>query len=227
MDEKLLSTIVELARLGAVGVGAIVLLLAFFLLWKAKGVEPESAKLINRYMTLGFIFAVAAGVLGLVPLFFGSSGGPVPVRLSFSPNFATQKISPPLVEAPDGSQVQPGQTFTINPSKTTQTIAVGVDEALKDFENLKSAAERFSASAAESAQQTKVLAEKVAEIAPAQAPAAEATVDAETQKTQQLHAEVLSSIRSGDYARASTLSTQLRSSVLKTDRAVTEIARRR
>jgi len=223
MNNELLATVLELARLGAVGVGAIVLLLAFFLLWKREAFAPENAKLISRYMTLGFIFAIAAGGLGLVPLFLSSnSGGPVPIRLYFSPNFASQKLRPPIVQAPDGTELKLGQTFSIPPSQTTQTVTVDVSDALSDVANLQKATVQLAASTAAATERAKVLADKVAETAPV--PAAEAAVETQTQHTQQLHADVINSVKAGDFARANSLSKELQTSVLKTNPAITKIA---
>ena len=221
MDEKLLSTVLELARLGAVGIGAIVLLLAFFLLWRSKSVEGERAKLIGKYMTLGFVFAVTAGVLGLVPLFF-QTGGPVAVRLSFSPNFASQGLSPPKVEAPDGSAIQPGQKFALDPSLTAQVVTVGVDDALKDVRNLREASAKLATTLETVKNQRDALA-----VQTAPDPAVAADLNATSTESRQLQEAVTQSIIVGDYGRANTLSSRLNNSVRRSARPVNDILGRR
>lgn len=209
MSDKFLSTILELARLGAVGVGAIVLLLAFILMFRIKRIDPEKGKLINRYMTLGFVFALAAGVLGLVPLFV-RQGGPIPVRLSFSPNFKTQGLSPPTIEAPDGSPVQPGQKFTLEPSLTPQVVMVGVDDALEDVRKLRLTSTALATSVDTLTTQRDALAAKATPD-----PAVASNLSAASAETGKLQDAITQSIRVGDYDRAHTLSTRLNNSVLK------------
>ena len=226
MDQGFLDILVQLAKIGSAGVGVAVLLMVFIMIVRGRPVDPPTAKLRERFLTYGVSFAVVIGLLALIPLLMPQKeGGPVPVRLFFSPNFATQQLRLPMVQAPDGSDVKPGQTFWVQPSRTAQTITVGVDDALKDVENLRKTTVQLAASAASASEQAKVLADKVAETTPA--PAAEATLQTQTEQTRQLHAEVANSIKSGDFARANSLSTQLRTSVLNTNPTVAEIARHR
>ena len=221
MDKELLSTVIELARLGAVGIGAIVLLLAFVLLFRATSIDREKAKLINRFMTLGFVFGLGAGVLGLVPLFFNPSG-PVPVRLSFSPNFSSEGLSPPKIEAPDGSPIQPGQKFALQPSLTAQVVTVGVDDALKDVRNLRQASTTLASTVETVKAQRDALAAKAAPD-----PTVAANLSATSAETKKLQDAVTESINVGDYSRANALSTRLNYSAVRAGRPVSVILKSR
>jgi hypothetical protein len=218
MDEKLLSTILELARLGAVGIGAIVLLLAFFMLARSQKVDPEKGKLISKFMTLGFVFAGAAGVLGLVPL-FAKPSGPVAVRLAFSPDFTTQGLSPPKVELPDGSSVQPDQKFALEPSLTAQVVTVGVDKTLDEVRNLRQASAKLAETVQTVTQQRDALATHIAP--------ASTLPDLQVQSKQaaQLPSQIVKSVQVGDFAHANVLSSQLHSSIVNAKPALEAISR--
>lgn len=227
MDEKLLSTILELARLGAVGIGAIVLLLAFILLFRSKSIEPEKGKLINRFMTLGFFFGLAAGVLGLVPLFFTKPGdsGPVSLRLSFSPDMENAGLTPPVTKLPDGKTVPAEEAFSLPASVLPQVLTVKVDKTIAEVQSLRDTSKALADSVAKATDQRNELAKQIAPAAAA--PAAEQHLEAQAQQTDQLQTEVTKSLQTGDFARANTLSRQLRTSVIKAQPSVTAIARTR
>jgi hypothetical protein len=226
MDQGFYDTLVQLAKIGSAGVGVAVLLMVFVMIIRGKPVDPDTARLREKFLTYGVSFAVVLGLLALVPSVIRSDeSGPVPVRLFFSPNFASQQLSPPKVEAPDGSEVKPGQTFSVQPSRTAQVITVGIDDALSDVDNLRKASEQLIVSNAAATEQTKALAAKATENAPA--PAAEAALEEKTKETAQLQAEVLKSLRTGNFARANSLSGRLRTSVVNTNPAVATIASNR
>ena len=228
MSKELLSTILELARLGAVGIGAIVLMLAFLLLFRRDPIDPERGKLINRYMTLGFIFGLAAGALGLLPIFAKPSGSTA-LRVAFSPDMSNAGLSAPVTLLPDGKAVPAEEAFSLPASILPQVLTVKVDKTIDEVKNLRQAkqeltqaTEKLAVSAAEATEQVKTLSAKAAEMTTA--PAAD-VVQETAVETQRPNEEVLKSVRSGDFARVNSLSTRLKASVIKTNPAVATIAR--
>ena len=217
MSENLLATVLELARLGAVGIGAIIALLAFFILYRSDTVDERKAALINRYMVFGFAFAVVAGGLGLVPLFV-QSGGPIPVRLAFSPDFETQGLSPPKIELPDGTTVQPGRKFVLEPSLTAQVVTVGVDKTLEEVKSLRQTAARLVATNETVQGQRDALAAKIAPN-----PAAATNLSATSAEAKRIQDALTQSIAMGDYSRAATFSTRLNNNVERAERPVNVI----
>jgi hypothetical protein len=222
MNGNLLATVLELARLGAVGIGAIVLLLAFFLLVRGRAFGAEKAKLISRFMTLGFIFGITAGVLGLVPLFV-AKGGPIPMRLNFAPDFADEKLTPPIIRLPDGKLIQPDERVMLNPSSDTQVVTINVAKALQQVKSLADTAKSLTQSVANVTQQRDALANQVSSSSASPTAVGPQTVQSQGVQTQQLQTEVAKSIQSGDFARANAFSMQLHRSVVATKPAIAEI----
>ncbi len=224
MDKELLTTILELARLGAVGIGAIVLLLTFFLLFKSSTFDAGKTKLVSRFMTLGFVFGLAAGLLGLVPLFV-ASGGPIAMRLNFAPDFGEEKLTPPLIRLPDGKQVKPDERVFLDPSPGTQVVTISIASALKEVKSLRATTDSLAESVAKVTEQRDTLANQVAAASPT--PAAGQNLDAQSQQTGQLQAQVVNSLKVGDFVRAREYSSRLHTSVIKTDPTISAISRDR
>ena len=103
MDQGFLATIVALAKIGSAGVGVAVLLMVFILIMKGKPVDPDTAKLRERFLTFGVGFAVVVGLIALVPTLFPAEGGPTAMRFTFSPDFQTESLTPPTIMLPDGT----------------------------------------------------------------------------------------------------------------------------
>ena len=105
MDQSFYGTLVELAKIGAAGVGVAVLLMVFLLIMKGKPVDPDTAKLRQQFLTLGVGFAVVVGLLALVPSLFPQESGPMAMRLTFSPDFQTESLTPPTIMLPDDDRL--------------------------------------------------------------------------------------------------------------------------
>jgi hypothetical protein len=223
MDQSFYGTLVELAKIGAAGVGVAVLLMVFLLIMKGKPVDPDTAKLRQRFLTLGVGFAVVVGLLALVPSLFPQESGPTAMRLTFSPDFQTESLTPPTIMLPDGTVVKPDQPVSLPPTHGTQVVKITIDEALKEVASLRQASASLAASVANITQQRDTLAKEIAPAATA--PAAQQTLHLQTQQTQQLQGEVAKSIQSGDFARANVFSSRLHQSVVAARPMIAEIAR--
>jgi hypothetical protein len=193
----------------------------FVLIFRAKPVDAATAKLRSDFLKWGFGFAAVTGILGLVPLFLQKSG-PIPVRLAFSPDLATQGLSPPKVELPDGSSVQPDEKFMLQPSVTPQVVTVGVDKTLDEVRNLRQASAKLAQTVQTVTEQRDALASQA--VPTTAAPAAQQHLEQQSQQTAQLQSQIVKSVQVGDFAHANELSTQLRASAVNVNRAVTAIA---
>ena len=238
MDQSFLDALVQLAKIGSAGVGVAVLLMVFIMIVRGKPVDPDTGRLRQRFLTYGMVFAIVLGLLALVPTFF-ARGGPIPMRLAFSPDMPNEGLTPPRTELPNGAIVEAGQKFSLPSSVETQVLTVRVDKTLQEVRNLRQekaslnqatqelqeTTTKLAATAAAATDQRDALAAKVSEATPA--PAAEQALERQAKETEQLQAEVLQSIQAGNFARANSLSTKLRTSVLKSNPTVTAIARDR
>ena len=218
MDD-ILTTLVDLAKLGAVGVGVAIALLVAVLIFRLKSIDRGTARLLDNFMKWGFGLAVVFAVLGLVPMFFQQAGS-VPMRIAFSPDFDTQGLSPPRIELPDGTRVQPGQRFALESSLTPQVVNVVADKTLDDVKNLREASANLTANVETITAQRNALAKTIEP-----APAVEDNLQQSAARTDQLSNEVARSITRGDYQRANVLSRQLRNVVVAADRPVATISR--
>ena len=225
MPDNLLSTISDLARLGFAGVGVIVFLLVFILLMRGKPVEAETARLRERFLTYGVLFAVFCGILSVVtPLMEDEkpAGGPVKMRLAFSPDFGTEQLTPPKIRLPDGTVTDPESAFAVPPADVTQVLTIGMDTALREVKSLRQTTASLAQSVAVVQEQRDTLARSAA---PASAPpAAQNALEAKSQETEKLQQEVSASIGRGDFRRAEVLSVELRKSVAQTQPALDRLA---
>jgi hypothetical protein len=221
MDQSFFATIVELAKIGSAGVGVAVLLMVFILIMKGKPVDPDTAKLRERFLTFGVGFAVVVGLFALVPALFPAEGGPTAMRLTFSPDFQTESLTPPTIMMPDGTVVKPDQPVSLPSTRGTQVLKITIDEALKEVGSLREASAALAASVASVTQQRDTLAKEVAP--QAAAPAAQQTLETQTQQTQQLQTEVAKSIQSGDFGRANAFSSRLHQSVVASRPVIAQI----
>ena len=200
----LFDTIVKLVNLGFAGVGVVVLLLVFIILFHGKPADAGARKLHNRFLTWGMSFAFFCGALSVVapllaPKPVAGPGKPADMLLSFSPRFETEGLTDPRITLPDGQTVSPGARF---PAQSGQVL-VSVDEALADVAQLRqtaltlaetaTAAQR-QADSAVAALTTSQGGESSPPVAAAQQRAREAS-----QESQEATVAISEAIRSGNY----------------------------
>lgn len=199
----LFDTIVKLVNLGFAGVGVVVLLLVFIILFRGKPADTGTRKLQNRFLTLGMAFAFFCGVLSVVaPLLAprpqAASGKPIEMLLSFSPRFETEGLTKPSITLPDGRTVAPGTSF---PAESGQ-ILVSVDDALHDVAQLREAAVTLAETAAAAQRQadSAVAALTTSQgVPPAQVAAAQARAQEASRESQEATAAITQAIRTGNY----------------------------
>ena len=220
MDGTFYATVLELARLGSVGVGVVVFLMIFVLLLRGKPVDERTARLQETFLKWGVIFAIVVGVLALIPPLLQKPGGPLAMRLSFSPDFESEKLTPPKVILPNGDGAEPEKNFLLRPSDQPQVVTVRIDATIKEVQALRDTSKQLAASVGAAQAQVSTLATQVQA-----SPAAQQNLEDKTAEAQAIQTQVAASIQAGDYARANVLSNRLRTSVLKADRVVDTIAR--
>ena len=220
MGQSFYSTIIELARIGAVGVGVAVFMMVFFMIVRGKPVDPATARLREKFLVWGVLFAFATGILALIPPLLQKEGGPLSMRLFFSPDFAEKKLTPPVVRLPDGKEATLDQSFSLSPSAGTQVLTIKMDTTLAEVEGLRQASAALASSVAAVEKQRDTLAAKV-EAAP---PSAQQTLETKSAESEQLRVQLNRSLAEGNYVQTDALSKQLRSSVFRADRPVATIA---
>lgn len=203
-DSGLFETIVKLVNLGFAGVGVVVLLLVFIILFRGKPTDTGTRKLQNRFLTLGMAFAFFCGLLSvaaplLAPRPQAATTEPAEMLLSFSPRFETEGLTIPSITLPDGKVVAPGAKFQAEGGQ----VLVSIDEALQDVAHLREAAVTLAETAAAAQRQADTavaaLATTQGSTPPAPVASAQAQAQAASQESQEAAAAISQAVRTGNY----------------------------
>lgn len=228
MGGEFYGTLTELVRLGSAGVGIAVFLMVFVLLMRGKPIDKATARLREKFLVYGVAFAIFCGIASFLgPLLqkeeAAKPGGPVKLRLAFSPDFGTESLTPPKVQLPDGSDSEPGKVFTIPHSDVPQVLTIGMDGPLKEVRNLRSTTTALAQSVAAVQEQRDQLAASIAPTNPA--PVAQSDLARASQQTEALQQDVVQSINRGEFDKAAILSQRLRANVVSSAPPVAQIAK--
>jgi hypothetical protein len=223
----LFRTIVDLVKLGNFGVGVAILLLGFVLALQTKPVEPATARLRSNFLWVGFAYAIITLVVGLVPLFV--NGGPVSERLAFSPDFDSEKLQPPVIRLPDGTQATHNAKFDLQPSAGTQVVTIAMDGTLDQVRNLRQASADLTSTVAKVTKQRDALASKAAAVKQTsqnqpKAPALQ-YLEQNSANVEAIQADFNKSLTVGDYARVKQLTARLQTTANAAEPAVAVIAK--
>jgi hypothetical protein len=196
----LFETIVKLVNVGFAGVGVVVLLLVFIILFQGKPSDAGARKLHARFLTWGMAFAVFCGVLSVAAPWLAPRPQPAPVKpatmlLSFSPSFATEGLTDPSITLPDGKLVAAGTPFQAQNGQ----VLVSVDEALRDVAQLRETAVTLAATATAAQRQADAAVAALATAQGAPADAAHARAQEASQESQEATAAITEAIRTGNY----------------------------
>jgi hypothetical protein len=233
MDSSFYPTLVELAKLGASGVGVAIFLMAFFLLVRGKPIDPATGRLTERFMLYGLVFALALLIIPpTLQLFTGKPGAaPISERLAFSPDFATEQLPPPTVRLPDGTETKDNVKFDLQPGAGTQVVTVAIDGTLDKVKNLRQASATLASTVEDVTKQRDTLAAQAAAIKPASdapppTPALQ-NLQRNSSSATAIQQDVIRSLNAGQFARANQLTRSLNSSVHSAAPAVAVIAGQR
>lgn len=222
------STIVELAKLGTFGVGLAIFVLGSVIAFQRAPLDGPAVELRSKFLKYGFAYAVLVVAAGLVPLFV--AGAPISMRVSFSPDLETEKLSAPIIRLPDGTKAVHDATFQMQPSAGTQVVTIAMDATLEQVRNLRETGASLSQSIVKVTKQRDALLASTAAKA-AQAPAsgvnlaAIETLKEDSLQAYALHANILESLNTGDFVRANQLTGELQTSVNAAEPAVAIIAK--
>lgn len=220
LSDSLFETVVKLVQLGGLGVGALIFLFVFILLLQGKPVDPASARLRSRFLTIGTIFAVVAlGASLLQLLIVPDPVGAARMTVTFSPSFATENLPAPAMRLIDAGVPRPISEDSPFDIASTATLKISVDELLKSAKSLQ----QVKATAQTLLESNKALTSALA--APSVAAAAPSATESATVKL--IPPEVLfklnraqtsigDSLRSGDYAGAVVASGNYRAAIADT-----------
>ena len=148
-DTGLFKTIISLANLGFIGVGVIVFLFTFILLFRGKPMTAANAQLQHRFLTMGFSFTVLCAVMALAGPWLAppaTVSTPHSVTLAFSPSFEVVKLPQPHIQLPDGSTASPSKPFLVT---SDMQIVVSVDAAFEQVKELGKTASLMTDNAGE------------------------------------------------------------------------------
>ena len=199
----LFDTVVKLVNVGFAGVGVVVLLLVFIILFQGKPADTGTRKLHNRFLTLGMAFAFFCGALSVVaPLLAprpqAAPGKPAEMLLSFSPRFETEGLTNPKITLPDGQSVAPGAIFAAQGGQ----VLVSVDEALQDVSKLRETAVTLAETAAAAQRQADSAVAALASSHDGASPplaAAQQEAREASQESQEATTAIRDAIRAGNY----------------------------
>lgn len=202
----LFDTIVKLVNVGFAGVGVVVLLLVFIILFQGKPADSGARKLHNRFLTWGMSFAFFCGALSVVaPLLAPAPEGaaadrkPDEMLLSFSPRFETEGLTNPTITLPDGKIVTPGARFEAQGGQ----VLVSVDDALRDVAQLREAAltlaETASAAQRQADSAVAALASSQGGTPPAPVAAEQKRAEEASHESQEAATAISNAIRTGNY----------------------------
>jgi hypothetical protein len=207
--DGLFGTVIDLAKLGFVGVGVVVFLLIFLLLVQNKPVDAATAALRNRFLTWGIGFAAFSACVALAAQWMGQQAPKISnheITLAFSPSFVTRQLPVPTIKLMGGQMIGPDTPFKVD--RDMQVLVV-VDEALANVDAMRSTVAQQSQSVTQLAQRYENLLRKVPVTAET-APTLEA-VRKTAQDSQQLSAAVSAAIAQGNFVKARDASTALKS----------------
>jgi hypothetical protein len=206
------TTIVDLAKLGNLGVGVAILLMGFMLAFQTKPVDSAAAKLRGNFLRFGFAYAVITALIGLAPLFV--HGGPLSERLAFSPDFDSEKLQPPIIRLPDGTQAGHDAKFSLQPSANTQVVTIAMDATLDQVRNLRQASANLTSAVTTVTKQRDSLAAQAAvkPLSEAQSTPALQHLQQNTSTSNAIQMDFVRSLNAGDYRRANQLAGQLQTS---------------
>jgi hypothetical protein len=219
------TTIVDLAKLGNLGVGVAILLMGFMLAFQTKPVDSATAKLRGNFLKFGFAYAVFTALIGLAPLLV--HGGPLSERLAFSPDFDSEKLQPPIIRLPDGTQAGHDAKFSLDPSADTQVVTIAMDATLDQVRNLRQASAVLTSAVTTVTKQRDSLAAQAAAkpMSDTQSTPALQNLQQSSNASNAIQTDFVRSLKVGDYKGANQLAERLQTSLKAAQPAVATLVR--
>src|ERR1700752_3544008 len=89
--------VVELVKIGAIGLAAVIFVSVFILLLQTKSVDKETAQLRRSYLRYGVACSLIFAGIAFAENYFAAPPSAHEVRLSFSPNFDIRMLPQPRI----------------------------------------------------------------------------------------------------------------------------------
>jgi len=143
-DASFFNFVVELVKLGGLGIGALIFVLVFIILFRNQPADAATARLRSQFLIWGGSFALIALIVSTATsLLRPAAAAPAKFKLgiTLSPDFSEAKLpSPQFRLMPSGVAVQEGQAVEIGSDSTldikVKGIVASVQALSKSSENL-------------------------------------------------------------------------------------------
>ena len=126
-----LGTVVKLVQLGGLGVGALIFLFVFILLFRNQRVHAATAALSSRFLTTGVVFAIIALGASLSQLVFTPTVNAASrMMVTFSPSFSSEHLPAPAMLLSDTGAVRQIETDNSFDAAANATLKISVDDLI-------------------------------------------------------------------------------------------------
>ena len=133
-NNEFLDFVVNLVKLGGLGVGALIFVLVFIILFKNDQTTPAGSDLRKKYLIFGSLFAVVALLATTATDVFVASRKPGSVKLgvTIAPDFDEARLPPPKLRIlPAGTIVTPDGSVTLTGDSTLTIQIKGLVDSVK------------------------------------------------------------------------------------------------
>ena len=134
-QQGFLDFVVNLVKLGGLGVGALIFVMVFIILFRNQKADAANARLRSQFLSWGAGFAVLALITSTVTTLVQARANPAkPVLLgvTISPDFGEAKLPPPeLFLMPAGTPVKPNGQVTIDHDATLAIQVKGIVQGVQ------------------------------------------------------------------------------------------------
>src|SRR5437899_3063238 len=133
-DPGFFTFVVNLVKLGGLGVGALIFVMVFLILFRNQAAAEGTARLRTSFLRWGAVFAILALVASSATELSQSLRPSSKIRLgvTISPDFAEAKLPPPqLILMPSGTTLQPNTSTEIQGDSTLNIQVRGIVESVK------------------------------------------------------------------------------------------------
>lgn len=231
VSDTFFGTVVKLVQLGGLGVGALIFLFVFILLFRNQPVDAATAALRSRFLTTGVVFAIIALGASLLQLVFTPKVNAASrMMVTFSPSFSSEHLPAPAMLLSDTGavrQIEADNSFDVAANATLKISVDDLINAARSVQQIKATAQTLlesnkaltsalTAPAATPGSGDEVKPGLVA--GPVKLIAPEILVKLNTAQ-----ASIARSLRTGDYAGAATASRDYRAAVAETPMALRRI----
>lgn len=135
--------VIKAVQLGFLGFGALVFVMVFVILIRNQKPDAANAKLRTRFLTLGFVAFLFAGVVQVLAPWLTPRTGAYKVAVAFSPKLSTAQLpEPTMVVLPMNTKVTQDTPFALTQDSV---LTVQIDDIIKQAQSLKSTAQALSA----------------------------------------------------------------------------------